>query len=460
MKNYTKDNLLSVDKEILKPGMLALQAGDTTFVLTSVYEKKEDVIVEKPMDFYKCASVAKAGTQVMSPQNPVNESDNGYVISASSTYSSSYPSRKAFNFPVKQDAGWFCNPSDGSPWVQIQFNTAAVVNEYSFSLCWDSDYQTLSEWWFEASNDGIEWLELDNQSSITLSSENHTYTGSINNSTAFTVYRLRLNKSPYSYIGVMCFKLCNITTSDTWTGYKAVLTDGVYRFEEAVTEGLTYGTAYTPSKNSIYNMGATIKVDKLWDGAVIPTDGLVFYAPLSSDTETAETGQSLYKYGTPTYVTTAGVPCCMFGGNSYITSTTNLNLNTSDFSFCAWVYVNVSGPGYAAYSSGECRLSTVSGNIWEITIGTNEIGRATASGAEPYNWYHTAIIRKNNVASLFVNHQEVCSSTDLQDYTVNFNDVMLGAWNGNKYPGGLADVRIYNRALDPEEVALLADNMP
>lgn len=60
MKNYTKDNLLSVDKEILKPGMLALQAGDTTFVLTNICEKKEEVIVEKLPELYKCVSVDTA----------------------------------------------------------------------------------------------------------------------------------------------------------------------------------------------------------------------------------------------------------------------------------------------------------------------------------------------------------------------------------------------------------------
>ena len=215
-------------------------------------------------EYYKCASVAKAGTYVLSPQNPVNESGNGYVISASSTYSSSYPSIKAFNFPVKQDAGWFCNPSDGSPWVQIQFNTAVVVNDYSFSLCWDSDYQTLSEWVFEASNDGIEWFELDKQSSITLSPENHTYTCSINNSTAFTVYRLRLNKVPYSYIGVMCFRLRNVIThvDKTWSGYKLMFKDGIHVLETTLTENLSYLTT-PPEVGGVYTETAELGISEV-----------------------------------------------------------------------------------------------------------------------------------------------------------------------------------------------------
>ena len=43
------------------------------------------------------------------------------------------------------------------------------------------------------------------------------------------------------------------TMAKTWTGYKALLTGGVYSFEGPVTTGLTYGTAYTPSVGKIYS---------------------------------------------------------------------------------------------------------------------------------------------------------------------------------------------------------------
>ena len=64
------------------------------------------------------------------------------------------------------------------------------------------------------------------------------------------------------------YKCASVDTATlTWTGFKAVLTDGVYTFEETATAGLTYGVAYTPAVGSIYNSGATIRVAKLWDGA-------------------------------------------------------------------------------------------------------------------------------------------------------------------------------------------------
>lgn len=48
------------------------------------------------------------------------------------------------------------------------------------------------------------------------------------------------------------------TGEDTWSGYKAVLTDGVYSFEDTLTEGLSY-TSVTPKVGGIYSADALIK---------------------------------------------------------------------------------------------------------------------------------------------------------------------------------------------------------
>ena len=46
-------------------------------------------------------------------------------------------------------------------------------------------------------------------------------------------------------------------TNKTWTGYKAVLSDGLYSFEETLTESLVYGEMITPQVGTIYNEDAT-----------------------------------------------------------------------------------------------------------------------------------------------------------------------------------------------------------
>ena len=55
--------------------------------------------------------------------------------------------------------------------------------------------------------------------------------------------------------------------NNTWSGYKAVLSSGVYTFENSVTEGLTYGTGFTPKVNEVYSIDALIHVKNLYDGS-------------------------------------------------------------------------------------------------------------------------------------------------------------------------------------------------
>jgi hypothetical protein len=50
----------------------------------------------------------------------------------------------------------------------------------------------------------------------------------------------------------------------TWDGYKAVLIDGVYSFEETLTTGLTYGTSYVPVVGGIYSADTVIRVSGIY----------------------------------------------------------------------------------------------------------------------------------------------------------------------------------------------------
>jgi hypothetical protein len=55
------------------------------------------------------------------------------------------------------------------------------------------------------------------------------------------------------------YKCISVNTSTkTWDGYKTIMTDGVYSFEETLTTGLTYGNGFTPIVNKVYNQDATI----------------------------------------------------------------------------------------------------------------------------------------------------------------------------------------------------------
>ena len=82
------------------------------------------------------------------------------------------------------------------------------------------------------------------------------------------------------------YKCASVDASNkTWTGYKAVLADGVYSFEDAVTEGLIYGGGLTPAVKGIYDDGALIEVSKLYQGVYLPgiRTNLISSGPLSLD---------------------------------------------------------------------------------------------------------------------------------------------------------------------------------
>lgn len=61
------------------------------------------------------------------------------------------------------------------------------------------------------------------------------------------------------------YKCASIDVSaKTWTGYGAILTDGIYVFSETPTTGLTYGTFIVPVIDGIYNSDCTIAVSKMY----------------------------------------------------------------------------------------------------------------------------------------------------------------------------------------------------
>ena len=61
-------------------------------------------------------------------------------------------------------------------------------------------------------------------------------------------------------VGCDYYKCASVdTVNKTWTGYKAVLTDGVYTFESTATTGLTYGAAYAPMVGIIYSTDCTVR---------------------------------------------------------------------------------------------------------------------------------------------------------------------------------------------------------
>ena len=78
---------------------------------------------------------------------------------------------------------------------------------------------------------------------------------------AYLIYPYRTNyslRSGYYLYADFEYTLGSLGYRDIqeWSGNKAILTDGVYSFEENVTSGLTYGTGFTPVVGTVYDVEA------------------------------------------------------------------------------------------------------------------------------------------------------------------------------------------------------------
>lgn len=274
---------------------------------------------------------------------------------------------------------------------------------------------------------------------------------------------------PVIVSGAKYYKCASVdTTTRTWSGYELVLTDGVYSVSETLTTGLSY-TSMTPVAGTVYSEDALVKVASY--ACEIPMDGLVFYAPLSVTSSTAETGQTLTTDGSITYQTFKGIPCAYFNGSGtriYSSSFSTISgSQPSTMSF--WVYVTGKGGsngeanmfGFGQWDNGRYtwtwknNLVNISGYCWGDS---NGVGYDTPA----YNtWYHVAFVVNPPNLYLYINGVLVSSATNNSINTVSngYPLVMGGNEQGasdRNLIGYLAGCRIYNRELSQEEITALA----
>lgn len=264
--------------------------------------------------------------------------------------------------------------------------------------------------------------------------------------------------------GAEFYKCASINSPNkTWTGFKAVMADGVYTFEQTSTTGLVFGGGFTPTVDKIYNADATIAVSSLWTGAD-PT--LVFHAPLSASKSTAETGQALNVDGEISYQTNDGVPCAYFNGESQITaSTEGMPQGNEPMTVSAWVKAAEEVWGLSAVLG----LGTRSHNqLFSFALqpeGFVSIGRyaddSMSEGTVNHlEWNHICITHDGSTDRIYINGNEVSSFG--HENNVGSWKIFIGGNgdNAENLHGYIADARIYNRALAAAEIASLASARP
>ena len=171
----------------------------------------------------------------------------------------------------------------------------------------------------------------------------------------------------------------------------------------------------------------------------------------------------------PTYNTSNGGTLVFNGSSQNINITDSTSLRVTDtFTISAWVYaVDLSGR-YGIFST---RLDNPSGS-WQLEIGTANggTGRVAVTGVGTWiwesvdsvvtstTWYHICFVKPNNATvggSMYINGTLLIPLQTTAYTIINNSDIKTignGTSNGQFFPGGIANVTLYNRALTAGEV--------
>ena len=200
-------------------------------------------------------------------------------------------------------------------------------------------------------------------------------------------------------------------------------------------------------------------------GISIPS-GAIFYAPLSESSPTAETGQTLTAYGSPSFTTYKSIPCLYANGASgiQITNATTIPQGNNPMSlsafFCPmstmWDYATVAAFGILNYNQWFSLMVDPSDCLFSALFGNdNGSAYAVAQG----QWYHAAVTfdSSSGAHSIYANGQLVASRTTEKDTAGSLGGIGFSGVDGSRFFAGyISSVRLYDRALSQAEVAALS----
>ena len=201
--------------------------------------------------------------------------------------------------------------------------------------------------------------------------------------------------------------------------------------------------------------------------------GLVLDMPLTSTYTKDETvGSEIMTDRTPysndgqNYGATVGSDSTIFdGGNDYIDAPDQDILDLTDnLTISAWINPNPCdnlavvykfGGGYSGYRFGATTTS-MSFGFGNSTGGYEGFTKAVSIS----DWAHVAVVKNDISIKFFFDGGEVYSGNSM-DNLIQTNNINLrignNPWNNGWFNGSISDIKIYNRALNAEEIKLLYD---
>lgn len=240
-------------------------------------------------------------------------------------------------------------------------------------------------------------------------------------------------------------------TNNKWSGLKAVLTDGVYIFEDTATTGLTYGVAFIPTVDSIYNADATIAISGMWQGR---DPSLLFYAPLTSAATMAETGQTLTASGSVEYSSRSGKLCAYFpNGNAKLTTQVDgFPGSGQTLTMAGWFLFTApydSLDKLLAYGDYQSIMEYDGQLRWQYGSNFYDNVLQIYNAVDDENWHHVAVTADGKKLCLYLDgalrvNQDGAMESD------GASPLIIGAGSG-----AARDIYVYNRCLSASEVTEL-----
>ena len=198
----------------------------------------------------------------------------------------------------------------------------------------------------------------------------------------------------------------------------------------------------------------------------IPTDGLVFYAPLAEDKATAETGQTLTKTGTIEFTTQDKIQCALFDGNSIIKALDeNLPTGSSPRSISVWAKsIDTTLDSYVFGFGNRSKNQMFAINFYfdGLTIGCQDNNFNSTGHITKYEWHHYVASASGNEVKIYVDGVLAHTGNFPQEMNTVSALTFIGASSDRgtsginyEFKGYIAAARIYNRILSKEEVTSL-----
>ena len=243
-------------------------------------------------------------------------------------------------------------------------------------------------------------------------------------------------------------------TLESWSGYKVEQNNdtGVWTTTDTLVGNMQV-LYQKPKVGEIYSADTSILIKKMFDGSVypIPSDGLVFYAPLDSDYVDMVSGQSAVVEG-GSFTTHNGLNCLYLNGSEYVKWGENNQIpvgNSVAISLVALI-APTSQNGWRSYME----VGTENKTWMSITANYGDIHGWGGSSITADGKWQSVVISKaaDATAKAYLNGQQATggayNTTALAD-----SCVFAGSTSqSNTMIGYIAFAAVYNRELSADEV--------